>query len=97
MSKPKREKLIANIGETYNHLTLLEYLGYSSGNKIGLFRCDCGAVVEKAITNVIYGGTKSCGHLLKTIGDHQNLRNKYIDKKEGMFDWDDYGNDIMLK
>lgn len=96
MSRQKREKIVMVIGETYHCLKLLSFVGYSRGNKIGLFECSCGKVVEKAVTNVVYGGTKSCGHLLEqSRNNYTKAKVKYIDKKEGMFDWDAYGDGII--
>jgi hypothetical protein len=63
MNKLDNKNIIGNI---YNRLTVVKYVGVSKHNKkIFLFKCICGNECEKIIGDVKSGRTKSCGCLNK--------------------------------
>ena len=67
MSRPLR----IEVGEKYNQLTILEFLGYEArptGRRIPMVscQCDCGVVKKIAAPDVRSGTTKTCG----TPGNH---------------------------
>jgi len=56
-STRKRIPVSERVGEKYNRLTLIRL----TENRKAIFRCDCGGLTEKYITNVTSEKTKSCG------------------------------------
>jgi|JI10StandDraft_1071094.scaffolds.fasta_scaffold127106_2 hypothetical protein len=75
------------IGTKLYLLTFIEDLGYDKNRKYkkGIFKCDCGAVVEKRISHVSSGITKSCGYKCpKFIRNTHSIaeKNHIIKRKE---------------
>lgn len=58
---PRHLALKDRTGQKFNMLTVLKELG----NNVILVRCDCGVEFECTKTNVISGGTRSCGCIRK--------------------------------
>lgn len=54
-------KLLPEIGEQYNYLTVLSDLGTRNGRMRVQCRCDCGTIKEYALGSLKSGNTKSCG------------------------------------
>jgi hypothetical protein len=80
-------------GEVFNELTFIRYVGKHHGNEMGEFRCSCGVVSEKVVSNVIRGEVKSCGHL--STNKRQFKQRVVEKKKEGYFSFDDFDNVIV--
>lgn len=74
-------------GMRFNYLVAVSPIVSRERKKrsIWLFRCDCGAQVEKLLSNVVHGGTKSCGCMKselirknRTVADNATVfRNAY--------------------
>jgi hypothetical protein len=62
-----------DIGEKYNMLTYIEYLGTERygkkqrTQKIGLFKCECGTIKKITLSKVKNGSTMSCGCYHKKV------------------------------
>ena len=58
-------KYMPNIGTKYNRFTLIAISNDLNKNRscVGIFKCDCGNICEKVISQVISGHIKSCGCL----------------------------------
>lgn len=56
-------------GNKYNKLTAISVTSRvdHTGNKIWIFECDCGNIVERASSRVTLGHTKSCGCIHKEV------------------------------
>lgn len=49
-------------GQKYNRVTFLEFVDRTeNGNSRWKVRCDCGVIFTVIASNVLSGGTKSCG------------------------------------
>lgn len=73
-----------NKGEKYNNLTVIKESGKNkSGQRLFIFKCDCGRIIEKSLNDVRRGHTKSCG-CLKTNYNHgySYKRRGYILKRD---------------
>ena len=66
-------------GQIFGELTAIKrvdsYIN-KSGAKLTkwLFRCSCGREIELCINNVKTGGTKSCGHIGKSLAEHEMIK-----------------------
>jgi hypothetical protein len=49
------------IGQKFNRLTILEYVGSLKGRPVVKAECDCGAIKKYLLKNIKRNNTKSCG------------------------------------
>jgi len=49
------------VDKSFSMLHCTDFLGVVDGRSVGRFRCDCGSVVEKSLSDVVSGRVKSCG------------------------------------
>ena len=86
-------------GDVFSELTYIKQVGSYKNNAVGQFKCSCGVVCEKIISNVVHGTTKSCGCVLEGTGNRARAKTTYLDeKKEGFFDVDAfYRSDFILQ
>lgn len=88
----KRKNAVnVSIGDRYEQLVLIEDLGMIGNIRMGKFKCDCGEICQKSISNVFRGKTKTCGHLYEQLNNGKRLEAKRLLKEqteEGFFDYD---------
>lgn len=63
-------------GQTFGELTAIRMLDDFVGKnnyrrKRWLFRCSCGREIDALAVNVKHGKTKSCGHIGKSVAEHE--------------------------
>ena len=61
-------RLVLSPGDRYNMLTFVEDRPHEGGERMALWRCDCGNEKVQRVNNVRRGASKSCGCLWKTNG-----------------------------
>lgn len=66
------------VGEVYNRLTAVSFIGVVKSQARWLWQCSCGKQIEAAAGKVRYGSTKSCGCYSADIASNRL-------KKHGMF------------
>ena len=76
-------------GQTFGELTAIRRVKShvtESGERLTrwIFRCSCGREVELSINNVKSGGTKSCGHIGKSLAEYEI--NKWLMDNHVYFD-----------
>lgn len=60
-------------GERYGRLTAIRFTEKKNGRRFWLFRCDCGNVVERSLSGVRRGETRSCGCLRREQLAQRNI------------------------
>lgn len=63
-SQESKDRADKHIGNKYNHLTVLEYIGNTTDSKketIGKFNCDCGKTCLGGLSDVVHGYKTTCG------------------------------------
>lgn len=71
---PSYSKLVVNIGDKYNKLTVIDFVERRNYMPIWRFRCDCGNIKLVNIYNAISGRVKSCGCLRKFFSKETKTR-----------------------
>ena len=62
-------------GERFGRLVAVEFIEMRNSRQIWRFRCDCGNEIERDISRVKYGSTRSCGCLHKEQLAERNRSN----------------------
>lgn len=60
-------RALSQVGSRFGRLTLVAILGMKGRYRQAQFSCDCGAVVERRLSRVKDGGTRSCGCLEREL------------------------------
>lgn len=67
MSKLSTEEVLAFLGQAFQRLIVVEFVGRKRGKVVYRCRCNCGRFVEVIRGNLVSGNSKSCGCLIQDV------------------------------